>query len=474
MREALKKFTGIAIITRPEVIFLTSLLMFVIDNVVNYFYDVPVFVAFTLMVLPVMWLSLFLQGKKQLFLIVFSSVFIFSALVGNYRYDFNKSSIADLVFILMFAASYFYYKELRDKLKLWPTHIFLVTSIFLFGFTIFGVNSMSLHTNEKDFKNLELIGISFDSLVKEGKSIAEIQDKLPAHIDADSLVRAKLKAYFPDQKGIDTMQNIGVGIMPNIQVEKESLDKLEKSRRYNYGLFRVPHVPAYFFGFLLLLYLTLAFKNRKWIFILPAILLAYLILLNGVRTYVVSAGLSVLIWFFVKRNIWYFVGFSVIMVFLIVFRYELFNTTQNTILQPLSSLLITVIDNPDRLSRIALFRSWLSEVQEFTWLDFLTGKNFYESKMANLKNLLSPTWFHNDLLSIIFAYGIPAALLYILLFFRIYKDNAEAFRQNAIAFIFFFTIILTSLFNGFYYYFPVFLLYIFWLINHQNPNPETT
>lgn len=472
MREALNKIPGISFIIKPEVIFLSSLLMFLIDNIANYFFDVPVFVAFSLVVLPLMWLSLYLNDRKQLFLIAFSLVFIISAVVGNIRYDFSKSSIADLVFILIFATSYFYYKNQQNKLKYWPAHTFLGASILLFGFTFFGVNSMSLHTNEKDYKNLELIGISFDSLARQGKSIEEIQDKIPPNINADSLVRAMLKDYFPDQKGIDTMQNIGIGIIPNIQIEKESLDKVEKNRQYHYGLFRVPHVPAYFFGFLLLLYIAFAFKNRKWIFILPAILLAYLILLNGVRTFVVSAGLSVLIWFFVKRNIWYFVIFSAIMVFLIVFRYELFNLTQNTILQPLSSLLITVIDNPDRLSRVALFRSWFNEVQEFSWLDFLTGKNFYESKMANLKNLLTPTWFHNDLLSIIFSYGIPAAMLYILLFIRIYKDNVELFKQNAIAFIFFFTIIFTSIFNGFYYYFPIFLLYIFWLINQRKPLTE--
>jgi hypothetical protein len=473
MREALKKLPGINFLTKPEVIFLSSLLIFSIDNVANYFVDVPVFVAFSMLVLPLIWLSLFLEGKKQHFLIAFSMVFLISAVVGNLRYDFSKSSIADLAFILMFATSYFYYKNQQSNLKRWPTIAFLAASILMFGFAFFGVNSMSLHTNEKNYKNLELVGISFDSLVKQGKTIEEIEDKLPPNVNADSLVRAKLKTYFPNQQGIDTMKNIGVGIMPEIQVEKESLDKIENSRKYHYGLFRIPHVPAYFFGFLLLFCVFLIASERRWIFLIPAIFLAYLILFNGVRTFVVSLGLSVLIWFFVRRNIWFFVIFTAILASLIIFRYELFNITQNTILQPLSSLLITVVDNPDRLSRVALFRSWYNEIREFSWLDYLTGRNFYESKMANLKNLLSPTWFHNDVLSISFAYGIPATLLYILFFYRVYRDNIEVFRQNAIAFIFFLSIILTSVFNGFYYYFPIFLLYIFWLIAGKNQKTET-
>ena len=473
MREALQKIPGVNLVKKPELIFLSSLLFFIIDNIVNYYTNLPVFVAFSIFILPVIWLGLYLDGRKMIFLISFSTVFIIATIIGNLIYPFHKSSVADLIFILMFATAYFYYRNHKEVLKLWPSHIFLVVSIILFGFTIVGVNSMSLHTNEKEFKNLELIGISFDSLVEQGHSVDEIKDKIPENLDADSLIRSKLKAYFPNQPGIDTMQNLGVTMVPGIKIEKEELDKIEKKRHYNYGLFRVPHVPAYFFGFLLLLYIFLIYRKRKWIYLLPLMLISYLILLNGVRTFIVAAGLSVLIWFFVRRNIWFFVAFSVAGVFFIVFRYEIFEITKHTILRPLSSLLVTVIDNPDRLSRVALFRSWIHELQDFSWLDFLTGKNFYQSKMANLKNLFTPTWYHNDLLSIIFSYGLPAGFLFIFLFIKIYRDNRHIFNQNAFAFIFFLTIILTSMFNGFYYYFPIFLMYIFWLIANQQPKTES-
>lgn len=473
MRAQLQQIPGISLVKKPELIFLASLLLFAIDNVVNYFTDLPVFTACSLILLPLMWLSLYLDGKKQVFLVTFSAVFITTAAIGNLAYTFNKSSIADLTFILMFATAYFYYKPKGTQLVRWPANILLLVSILLFGFGFFGINSMSLHTNEKDFKNLELIGISFDSLVEQSQTLDEAKHKIHDSLNADSLIRTKLKTYFPNQQGIDTMKNLGITMMPGIKIEKESLDKVEQKRHYTYGLFRVPHVPAYFFGFTLLLYIFLIIINRKWVYLLPAILLSYLILLNGVRTFIVAAGLSVLLWFFVSRNIWYFVAFSAIGVFFIVFRYEIFEATEHTILSPLSSLLITTVDNPDRLSRVALFRSWLSEIKEFSWLDLLTGKNFYQSKMANLKNLFTPTWYHNDLLSIIFSYGIPAALFYVSLFVKIYLDNRHIFRQNAMAFIFFFTMILTSIFNGFYYYFPIFLIYIFWLIAYQHPKPKT-
>lgn len=472
MNNPLVQLPGIRLLKKPGLLFLAALILFVADNVLNYFTDVPLFVAGALILLPLMWLALAAEGKRQVFLVVFSSVFILTAIISNLVYGFHKSNVSDLAFILFFITSFYYYKTFSQELQIRNVHIFALVSVVLFSFSFIGINSQSIYKNDKHLKNLELVGISFDSLMAQGKPLDSIKNQIPANIDADSLVRKKLREFFPGHPEIDTMKNIGVGVVPGIKTEKESLDKLEKSRTYHYGLFRITHVPAYFYGFLLLFYLFMATHLRKRWFFVAVFLLTFLIVYNGVRTFIVAAAAAVLLWFFIKRNIWYFVIFIGIIAAMIVFRYRIFEITQDTIFRPLSTLLITVIDNPDRLSRIALYRSWFAEIQTFHWYDFLMGKTFYQSKLANLKNLFTPTWYHNDLLSIIFSYGMVAAVFYILFFIEIFRTLASVIRQNMLVFIFFATMILTSLINGFYYYFPVFLLYLFWLIAIKTKTQE--
>jgi len=464
MRNTLERLPGIQHLQNPDVFFFASLFFYSVDNVVNYFVDVPVFVASTLVLLPLMWIALATKSKPPVFLVSFTAVFLVASIVGNLVYDFHKSSISDLVFILFFATSWFYYRAFHSRIQAKTVHVFLAVSLLMFGFAFFGINSQSLHTNDRNLKNLELVGVSFDSLVSQGEPIDEFKKKIPENMDADSLVREKLRTFFPDRPEIDTMKNIGVSMVPGIKIEKEALDKVEQDRTYNYGLFRVPHVPAYFFGFLLLFYLSLfKYRRKAWYLAIVAALL-FLILYNGVRTFVVAALLSAMLWFFVKRNIWFFVAFMAIIAGMIVFRNIIFELTQGTIFQPLSSLLITLVDNPDRLSRIALFRSWFNELQTFNWYDFIFGKNFYLSKLANLRNLFTPTWYHNDLLSVIFSYGVIAAVFYIFLFIQIFREHSGLIRNHALLFVCYFSMILTAMFNGFYYYFPLFLLYIYWLM----------
>lgn len=473
MNNPLAQLPAISILKKPGLLFHAALILFVADNVLNYFTDVPLFVTGTLILLPLMWLALAAEGKRQVFLVIFSAVFILTAIIGNLAYGFNKSNVSDLVFILFFATSFYYYKTYSQELNIRNVHIFAVVSVMLFSFSLAGINSQSIFKNDSHLKNLELVGISFDSLMAQDKPLDSIKNQIPENIDADSLVREKLRQYFPDHPEIDTMKNIGVAVVPGIKTEKESLDKLEKGRTYHYGLFRITHVPAYFFGFLLLFYLFMATRLRKRWYFVVVIMLALLIFYNGVRTFIVAAAVAVLLWFFLKRNIWYFVIFIGLVAGMIVFRYRIFEITQGTVFRPLSTLLITVIDNPDRLSRIALYRSWFAEIQTFHWYNFLVGKTFYQSKLANLENLFTPTWYHNDLLSVIFSYGLIAAIFYILFFIELFRNLATVIRKNALAFIFFATMILTALINGFYYYFPVFLLYLFWLMAVKTRKQET-
>jgi TctA family transporter len=108
-----------------------------------------------------------------------------------------------------------------------------------------------------------------------------------------------------------------------------------------------------------------------------------------------------------------------------------------------------------------LWNSWWFEMQHFAGYDFLIGKTLSGSMEANSQNIHFREWFHNDFLSITYAYGLIALLMYITFFYKMFRENVRFIRANVYLFVFFFTMIFSAIFNGFYYYFPVFLIFIF-------------
>lgn len=473
MRPDLENFPGLSLIKNPNLVFVLSLGVFVVDNVTNNYLDIPIFIPYAILLLPLIWLSLISCGKKQPFLVLFSAVFIVVAILNMLVNGFNKSNISDLAFILLFSTSYFYYLQFQSRLSIQTIHIFSVVAAILLGVTFLGINSKSHLTNDRQLKNLELAGISFDSLIAQGKPVAEFEKDFPDSVNVDSLIKSKLKKYFPQQTGIDTLKNLGVGVMPGIHFKKEPLDKIEKGRVYHQGFFRVPHVAAYFFGFLALFYLWMFAKTRSKIHLLIVLLLIVIIFYNGVRTFIIATVLALMIYFFIRRNLWFFVAFLAMLTASVIFRFQIYDLTSQTVFSPISSLLITAIDNPDRLSRVALYLSWFREIQDFSWYDFMIGKGFYLSKMANLKNLFIPTWYHNDFISIFFSYGAIATMLYVIFLIKIFRDNSTAIKSSMLLFIFFFTMLFTAIINGLYYYFPIFLLFIFLRMSRKTETEET-
>ncbi|MCF8365671.1 MAG: hypothetical protein K9H16_07815 [Bacteroidales bacterium] len=55
-------------------------------------------------------------------------------------------------------------------------------------------------------------------------------------------------------------------------------------------------------------------------------------------------------------------------------------------------------------------------------------------------------------------------MAYIYLFVKIYKDYREAITKNIFLSVFFFTMPLSAFINGMYYYFPVLVLYLFFVM----------
>ncbi len=155
----------------------------------------------------------------------------------------------------------------------------------------------------------------------------------------------------------------------------------------------------------------------------------------------------------------------IIFLLILIFTNDyLLQLTKDTVYYQYFSFFKTSTANITRLSRYRLAYSWWIEIREFGFLDFVIGKSYMNSMVANTKNLGLDVWFHNDFLSISYTYGILGILLYIWFFVKIYRDNKSLIKQNIFIFVFYFSMIFTAILNGYYYYFPVFLLYIFFLM----------
>jgi hypothetical protein len=384
------------------------LAIFLIDSVVNFFVDIPIFVPFAIVMLPVLWFNLWKSGRKNIFLLIFFSVFILVSVINNFVYEFDKTNISDLVFILFFPSSYYFYKLRPEKLHGRSIHVFFLLSMLMFSLAFAGMNSQSFQNESRGWN-------------KTMKPAAE-----------KTIVR-----------------------------ERDQLDIVESIRTYNYGLFRVPHLATYFFGFLFLFYGFTFQKNRKWYFLLAALAALLCMLYSGSRTFLVAAFLALMLYWINRRTIFYLLLAVAAAVVMIIYRLELFQMLQHTFLANFAGLLITTFDNFSRLSRVIIWNSWWYEMQHFAWYDFLIGKTFVGSMEANRVNIHFREWFHNDFLSISYAYGMLALVLYVTFLYRVFKENIKYIRKNVFLFVFFFAMIFSAIFNGFYYYFPVFLIFVF-------------
>lgn len=414
--ELIEKQSVFKIILNPNFIFLSALLFFVADSVVNYFIDVPVFVPFAIAFLPFIFLAIYIsKGSNKAFVI--SGIFIITAIVNNLIYGFRHTNASDLIFILLFITAYYYYTSHHKDLKTRTIYIFTLVVLAMISFSIADLNSRSFWKN----------------------------NTIPKQIEQE----------FKNQT-------------PIIEREPNELNHLETGRKYHYGLFRIPHIAAYFLGFLSLFFAYLYHKQQNWLMLAAALLLFALMLYSGVRTFIAAVMLSLILYLFQRKTLFYLLLLIGTGIVAIIFRYEVFELTSDTFLEPFSAILITFTDNFISFSRVLIWQSWWMELSDFSWIDLLTGKSFYKSQLANFINLKANIWFHNDFLSIAYVYGIPALLAYIWFFVRIFMDNAAEIRKNIFIFLFYFSMIFTALLNGFYYYFPIFLIFIFvWMLKQE-------
>ncbi len=391
----------------PNLVFLVSLAFFLSDSIINYFVHIPVFVAYLMLLLPLLWLELWLNGRKNTLLVVFVLLFVFPFIINSFLYPFHRTNISDLVFILTLPTSYFYYKKHFSELKITRVHVFLTVVVLMFSFTFLDLNSVKV------------------------KRSAEIKRDYPI-------------------TGARTVKE-----------PKSELNYLESFRQYRRGLFRIPHIGAYFLGFLTLFYGFVYQRKRNLLYALIAFGMVVLMIYSGVRAFIGAALLALIIAFIRKKSLIYLSGIAVAVLLLLLFRVEIYLLTANTILRPFTATLITLVDNFEKISRFLIWRSWWVEFSQFELYQLLIGKSYFSSILANLANLHLGDWFHNDFLSIIYAYGIPAFGVYCFLFVRIYLDYAQQINGNFIIGVFFWCMPILAMLNGLYYYFPIVFMFVF-------------
>jgi hypothetical protein len=418
-KPALKRLLTATGVSNPNVVFIVSLAAYLADAITNYFIHIPVFVAYLVVLLPALWLDLWLHGQKNRLLVVFAVAFIIPFMINSFLHPFHRTNISDLVFILFLPTAYFYYKNRITDLKINRVHIFTAVTLFMFSFAFAGINSVKVNRSAS---------------VKKQHAITKPR---------------------------------------TVKEPKSDLNFLESYRKYNHGLFRIPHISAYFLGFLALFYGFVYRQRRNNLFALLAFGLIVLMLYSGVRAFIAAAALALIITFIRKKSLIYIAGFAMLFMVMLYFRETIFLWTANTFLRPYTGTLVTLVDNIGKISRFMIWQSWWIEVSQFEWYEFLIGKSFFNSILANLENLHLGEWFHNDFLSIAYVYGIPAVVAYVYFFVKIYRDTKLQIQRNLIISVFYWSFPVLAVLNGLYYYFPVLFMFLFWvMMKEQNASSE--
>lgn len=426
-----------------NLIFLGFLLAFTLDRLINYFIHMPVFVIFAIIALPLLILQNNFSSINRKWLTLFYFVFITVTVINNIIYQFHPKNIADLLFILLFFTFYLLYSSNHANFSAKWLHILSIIFIILFSFTFFSINNIGpifSKTNPDKYVGPPSGQNSKEKLAESNSNTIK------------SKTIGKTKKTLISEKFLKSLAS-------------PELDYLEYSRVYHNGFFRVPQVASYFFGFLAIFYFYFFWNRNKLLSLASILLLTFIVLYTGTRIFPITIILTTLLWFLIKPKRWlYLLATLLILTLMVVFRGKINYLTEDTFFHQYFTFFITAFDNLPRLSRIILWNSWFKEVADFGVLDLLVGKTYCASLQANLKNVFIAEWFHNDFFSIVYSYGIISLLLYIIFYLKIFLDNKILIKNNFFVFTMYFSMLIMAFLNGFYYYFPMFTLYIYFLI----------
>ncbi len=427
---------------------LAFLLAFTLDRGINYFIPFPFFVLFGLAALPILVAQKAFSPPARKWAWILGGIFLAVAIINNMIHGFHPKNISDLLFILLFFIFYLFYSSAPSGITASWVHVLSLIMLVLFSFTFAGVNNIKPVLSDKD--NDKYVGPP----KQEARGPVMVNDTVAAYVAGDDadVQTARKKRTLIGGAFLRSMAN-------------PTIDSLEYYRVYHYGLFRVPQVASYIFGFIGFFYLYFFWRRNRITGILIAALAAFLVLYTGTRIFPLTALVVVAGWLLMKPGRWAYLLIPILLVAVLIrSRYFFIDITDGTFIQQYFTFFATAVDNLPRLSRVILWNSWLTEMAESGPLDLLIGRTFYGSLQANLGNVFIEEWFHNDFFSISYSYGLICAVLYIAFFVKIYRDNNDLIRKNFFVFVLYAAMPVTAFLNGFYYYFPMFTLYIFILI----------
>jgi hypothetical protein len=433
-------------------IFLGFLLLFLADNIINQFMHMPVFVAGGIVLstafLPYIWSGI----RKNAWIYIGLMVLFILMIINSIKDGFDVKNISDLFFLVLFVISYMAYSAARDKLKKGYAYAFIIASVLLF----WGPSIQALFQSSG---NNSIIKSHREANTSAGyhNPTSQTQSKQFQYTRAGGLSNLHPEALEA------TASNY------HIEVEKEqSILSQYNKRSLNQGFFRLVHVAAYFLGFSAVFLAFLAFKNKQYLWLLPVVILLYLTLYTLARVFIVALVLSVLIYLMRRKYLIYLLP-SVALGFLFVyFRHDLFNVFQDTFLQSYFGLVIILSDHLLENSRALIWSNWFREVSGFQWFEYVTGRSYISGLNANLACFSTAYWFHNDFLGLFYTYGLVGITFYTAFLRKIFIDFKDTIRGNFFIFLFCVTPILLAIFNGFYYYFTVFLLYMFFVMVYMH------
>jgi hypothetical protein len=411
--------------------FLYYLVLFAADNIANYVATVPLFVGGSLLAMPVMLRILWKRSAMPLWIWAGMGWLICATLLNSLRGTFDVKNISDLLFVLLFVQAYFLYKSESRTLSFGQIRLFAVVSLLLYVLPLADV-----------FRPTE----------------AALPPQKPAEA--------------PAKAAVDTAFAISEAFLERYLPLHEGHQREE--RQYLKGFFRIPHIAAYFFGFLSIFWAFIAKKNRSKLDIAAALALFALTVSTGVRAVPVALLLGVMFLFLHRKYLGYLAGLAVATLALWIGRNTVFDVLNGTLFEQHIQLLITAADHFSHLSRLMIWYSWWIGMSSFQWFEWIIGRSYASGLLLNEQHFGQPIWFHNDPLNMLYTYGLPGLAFYIGFMVFMYRNHRHAIRQNGAVFLYFVSMVILSIANGLYYYFPILLLYPFiYFERHIASDPES-
>lgn len=312
--------------------------------------------------------------------------------------------------------------------------IMLVVGSFLFNVARFGLNV----DNISDVLFLVLL------LATLGASISGSPSRRALTLSSILFAALFIPAFF----GVNN--NFG-----NTDALTSGSTDIEFLRAYNQGLYRLPHLAAYMLAFGAMWWFMLWERDRKALYAVFSLGFAVMCLYTGSRTPVFLFILGFAASFFSLSYKKIFVlALLIAAIFVSAANIDsILAATEGTFLYQYPSAVKTALTNFDRLSRVMIWTSWFSAIQEFGFTDYLFGRSFAQSLEYNRIHMGLEIWFHNDFLSAIYSYGVPAFMAYTtFLTAAILQLLRGGVTKGKIVFATF--IVMSGFVNGFYKYLP--------------------